>query len=112
LDNQSWETFNSEKICQITYGRIQGKRNLVENVNKQPETRKIKPLILNVPHNVAYIENLRSELYQSRQGSVLGCTMTANAPEFNRQALFGSSRRGQQQQRSGTSSGPQGKLFH
>ena len=67
MDNQSWETFNSEKICQITYGRIQGKRNLVDNVNKQPETRKIKPLILTVPHNRAYIENLRSELQQGRR---------------------------------------------
>ena len=34
MNAQSWETFNSEKICQITYGRIQGKRCLVDNVNK------------------------------------------------------------------------------
>jgi len=50
LNNQSWETFNSEKICQITYGSIQGKRNLVEKVNNngRHETRKVKPLIFDV----------------------------------------------------------------
>lgn len=67
LNNQSWETFNSEKICQITYGRIQGKRNLVENVNKQPETRKIKPLVLDVVYTPSYIESVRLEMIAARQ---------------------------------------------
>lgn len=68
LNNQSWETFNSEKICQITYGRIQGKRCLVDNVNKQPETRKIKPLILDdFTHNASFIENFRMELIATKQ---------------------------------------------
>ena len=53
-------------ICQIAYGRIQGKRNLVENVNKQPETRKIKPLILEMQRNVAHVEALRAELLAGR----------------------------------------------
>ena len=67
LNNQSWETFNSEKICQITYGRIQGKRNLVENVNKQPETRKIKPLVLDVVYTPSYIESVRLDMIAARQ---------------------------------------------
>ena len=25
MNHKSWERFNSEKICEITYGRIQGK---------------------------------------------------------------------------------------
>lgn len=85
MDNQSWETFNSEKICEITYGRIQGKRNLVENVNKQPETRKIKPLILSVPFNLSHIEMMRNELIAARQQHFINVgapTMTTDAPEF------------------------------
>ena len=49
LNAKSWERFNSEKICEITYGRIQGKRSLVEHFQYSAETRKIKPLILDVP---------------------------------------------------------------
>ena len=49
LNAKSWERFNSEKICEITYGRIQGKRSLVDNFSYSAETRKIKPLILDVP---------------------------------------------------------------
>lgn len=67
LNNQSWETFNSEKICQIAYGRIQGKRNLVENVNKQPETRKIKPLIMDVVRSHDHVESFRADLIAARQ---------------------------------------------
>lgn len=80
LNNQSWETFNSEKICQIAYGRIQGKRNLVENVNKQPENRKIKPLILDVGHQaLAYVDCLRMELIAARQQQLFN---TATNTEF------------------------------
>ena len=50
LANKSWERFNSEKICELTYGRIQGKKDLVENFSHSAETRKIKPLILESPH--------------------------------------------------------------
>ena len=87
MDNQSWETFNSEKICEITFGRIQGKRCLVENVYKQPETRKIKPLIMNVQHNLEHVETLRSELIVARQRFQNNLpTMTTNAPEFQHQS--------------------------
>jgi len=110
LDNQTWETFNSEKICQITYGRIQGKRNLVENVNKQPETRKIKPLIINVSHNAAHIESLRAELFQSRQHLIPAPNMTANAPEFHRQPFSHGTRRSQLRANMDSSSGQ--RTFH
>ena len=63
LNVKSWESFNSEKICEITYGRIQGKRSLVDNFSYSAETRKVKPLILEVPeYEQAYIENLRESL--------------------------------------------------
>lgn len=31
FDSKKWECFNSEKICQIRYGRIQGKHALESN---------------------------------------------------------------------------------
>lgn len=31
LNGKTWERFNSEKVCEITYGRIQGKKDLVLN---------------------------------------------------------------------------------
>lgn len=63
LNGKSWERFNSEKICEITYGRIQGKRMLVENFSYSAETRKIKPLILDAPEpSQAAVESLRQSL--------------------------------------------------
>lgn len=60
LNAKSWERFNSEKICEITYGRIQGKHSLVDNFSYSAETRKVKPLILEVlPYDVEDIEALR-----------------------------------------------------
>lgn len=31
FDNKKWECFNSDKICKITYGRMQGKQELEMN---------------------------------------------------------------------------------
>jgi len=31
LDGKKWQRFNSEKVCQITYGRLQGKKALIEH---------------------------------------------------------------------------------
>jgi len=47
LNGRTWERFNSEKICELTYGRIQGKTSLVDNFSHSVESRKVKPLILN-----------------------------------------------------------------
>ena len=66
MDNQSWDCFNSEKICQITFGRIQGKRHLMENVNKQSEQRKVQPLLLDIAHDRCEIEAMRNSLLASR----------------------------------------------
>jgi len=111
LNNQSWETFNSEKICQIAYGRLQGKRDLVNNVNKQqPDTRKIKPLILEVNQCPAAIENLRRELIAARHLELqqrYGVNTTSpTAP--NTDFRHYSSRRGQQQR---SSMGPNGHHY-
>ena len=46
LNGKSWERFNSEKICEITYGSNQGKQNLDDNFSCSNETRRVKPLIL------------------------------------------------------------------
>ena len=46
MNGKSWENFNSEKICQIAYGRIQGKAALIENVSHLlPEKRTIQPFV-------------------------------------------------------------------
>ena len=51
---QKWQCFNSNKICKITYGRIQGKKALENNfsnmqVGGDKSTIKVRPLILNPP---------------------------------------------------------------
>jgi len=50
FEGKKWRTFKSDKICRITFGRIQGKEALIEhfsgsNVMQQHDKSK-KPLIL------------------------------------------------------------------
>ena len=45
LNEKTWERFNSEKICERTYGRIQGKSNLIDNFHSSVDGRKVKPAI-------------------------------------------------------------------
>jgi hypothetical protein len=45
LHGQTWERFNSEKICELTYGRIQGKHALVDNFQSAVDLRKVKPAV-------------------------------------------------------------------
>ena len=60
LNGKPWQRFNSEKICEITYGRIQGKQNLDENFSCSTDTRRVKPLILEaVDFDPAEILNFR-----------------------------------------------------
>ena len=62
LNGCYWERFNSEKICELTYGRIQGKDGLVENFLNSVEARKVKPLIVNdlVQENESKMIKLRA----------------------------------------------------
>jgi len=45
-----WEKFNSEKVCQISYGRIQGKTALMQHFQSSSticqQDKKVRPLIL------------------------------------------------------------------
>jgi len=46
LAGRTWERFNSEKVCQVAYGRIQGKAALIDNFStQQADSKKVKPLI-------------------------------------------------------------------
>jgi len=45
LHGQTWERFNSDKICELTYGRIQGKHALVDNFQSAVDLRKVKPAV-------------------------------------------------------------------
>ena len=67
FNGQKWECFNSEKICELTYGRIQGKQNLIEHFEQtsswSQSDRKVKPLILNVlPPNSSFLKDYRKNL--------------------------------------------------
>jgi len=46
--NKKWEKFNSEKVCELTYARIQGKTNLIahfQNSSLMVEDKKCRPII-------------------------------------------------------------------
>jgi len=46
--NKKWEKFNSEKVCELTYGRIQGKVSLIghfQNSSLMCEDKKCRPII-------------------------------------------------------------------
>ena len=47
MNGKKWECFNSEKVCEITYARIQGKQKLVEHFEGNGE-RRVKPLVISV----------------------------------------------------------------
>jgi hypothetical protein len=52
FNGQRWEKFNSDKICQISYGRIQGKQALESNFSNMQingeRGAKVRPLILDL----------------------------------------------------------------
>lgn len=72
FNGKRWECFNSEKICEITFGRIQGKNNLSDHFEQSnlwyQNDRKVRPLILSVaPPSNRYLEEYRKNLVnQSR----------------------------------------------
>lgn len=50
FNHKKWEKFNSEKVCEITFARIQGKINLVnhfQNSSLMCEDKKCRPIIFN-----------------------------------------------------------------
>jgi len=50
FNGKRWEKFNSEKVCALAYGRIQGFSELVEHFQNSSvinqEDNKVKPVIL------------------------------------------------------------------
>lgn len=72
LNDKKWEKFNSEKICQLTYGRIQGKNNLVEHFSQSSvmshHDKKVKPLMLNVAYpSQSYLKEYKKNLLEELQ---------------------------------------------
>jgi len=50
FNGRTWEKFNSQKICSITYARIQGKNSMIEHFRNSRllvEDKKCRPLIFN-----------------------------------------------------------------
>lgn len=64
LAGQMWERFNSEKICELTYGRIQGKQALVDNFQAAVDVRKVKPAVF---HSRAATQQERQQITNSVQ---------------------------------------------
>ena len=51
FDNKKWEKFNSEKICHISYARIQGKNALVthfQNSSLMHEDKRCRPILFHI----------------------------------------------------------------
>jgi hypothetical protein len=50
FNNKKWEKFNSEKVCEITYARIQGKSALIGHFQNSSlmsyEDKKCRPIII------------------------------------------------------------------
>lgn len=56
LDRKKWEKFNSEKVCNISYARIQGKLSLVthfQNSSLLHEDKRCRPILFNSNGEVA-----------------------------------------------------------
>ena len=51
---KKWKRFNSEKICELAYAKIQGKNDLISHFEKGTvlnfESKDKRPLILNTPN--------------------------------------------------------------
>ena len=57
LHNNRWERFNSEKVCEIAYARIQGLEQLLDhfkNSSLLAEDKKVRPVILLNGHYVPF----------------------------------------------------------
>lgn len=67
MNSKAWENFNSEKICQIAYGRIQGKQALSENFTKTTDMRKVKPLSFDISIDEKEVESFKKNLLQTRE---------------------------------------------
>jgi len=52
MNAKKWPKFNSDKICQIAYGRIQGKKSLIEHFKTSnvmfKHDKKLKPILFDI----------------------------------------------------------------
>lgn len=64
LHGQTWERFNSEKICELTYGRIQGKHALVDNFQSAVDLRKVKPAVFHSQSATPDERNIIRQVYR------------------------------------------------
>lgn len=76
---KKWEKFNSEKVCHISYARIQGKSSLVthfQNSSLLHEDKRCRPIIFRTDGNVAgEQEPFPAGPNVSTPSPVLCCTM-------------------------------------
>ena len=68
LAGKKLECFNSEKICELTYGRIQGKEKLVDNFQSAVDLRKVKPAVFeSCPATQAQRDAIRADYFAHRK---------------------------------------------
>lgn len=70
-NNKRWTMYNSDKICEIAYGRIQGKRKLIKHFEKSKvwknPNQNIKPLVINTKKiNEEEIQEILDKYYRRR----------------------------------------------
>lgn len=70
-DNRRWINYNSEKVCKITYGRYQGKNDLINHHKNtrigRSNNNKVRPMIRDTPHvNEFEIKEILDKYYKKR----------------------------------------------
>lgn len=70
-NDKKWPTYNSEKVCKITFGRIQGKNQLISHLKDskvlKSHNNNVKPLIMKTrPIDDAEIKEIIDKYYRKR----------------------------------------------
>jgi len=70
FNNKKWERFNSEKVCEIAYARIQGKNNLIshfQNSSLLSEDKKCRPIIFENGEQLSFPNGSRRNSIDEKQ---------------------------------------------
>jgi hypothetical protein len=70
-DSKRWPNYNSEKVCKISYGRYQGKSNLINHHRNtrigRSHNNKVRPMIKDTPHiNQTDVKEVLDRYYRQR----------------------------------------------
>ncbi|KAF5838586.1 RNA recognition motif 2-domain-containing protein [Dunaliella salina] len=83
FNNRKWERFNSEKVCSISYARIQGRAALVQhfqNSSLMHEDKRCRPILFTVEDNAAVAGEQEAFPTPSHSGTSSTGAATATEP--------------------------------